>query len=377
MNDIILYILMLFMSLGALDRILGYKLGLGQKFEEGFMAMGNLALSIIGIYSIAPLLSTTLEKVVGPIFSLLGADPSIFPASILASDMGGYLSAMKMAESQEIGLFAGLILASSLGAAVIFTIPIGAGLVQKVDYPYFTKGVLIGLTTVPISGFVGGISMGLPIGILLKNLLPIVFIAFFLGIGLIKWPENMITGFYWFSKSIITLGTLGLVISVIQNVTGKVIIVGMEPFDEGLRIVGSIAIILSGAYPMVIVMTNIFKKPLSRIGNILGISEKSITALIMSLANNIPAFANLHDMDDRGKVMVSAFSVGGAFVLGGQLGFVAGIDKTMITPFIISKIVGGIGSIVIAYMITKPNSKNISNTDEEKMLELVIADESL
>jgi len=368
---------MVFMALGAIDRIFGYKLGLGQKFEEGFMAMGNLSLSIIGIYSIAPLLSKSLEKVVVPIFSLLGADPSIFPASILASDMGGYLSAMRMAETQEIGIFAGLILASSLGTAVIFTIPVGAGLIQKQDYPYFTKGILAGLITVPISGFAGGISMGLPVALLVKNLMPIIFIALILGIGLMKWPKRMIIGFYWLSKSIVSLGTIGLVISVIQTVTGKVILTGMEPFEEGLKIVGSISIILAGAYPMVLVMTNVFKKPLAKMGNTLGICDKATTALIMSLANHIPAFANMHDMDERGKVMVSAFAVGGAFILGGQLGFVAGIDKSILTPFIVSKVVGGIGSIAIAYMITKPNPKNISNADEEKMLELVIANELL
>jgi len=368
---------MTFMTLGAIDRIFGYKLGLGQKFEEGFMAMGNLSLSIIGIYSIAPILSTSLEKIVVPIFSLLGADPSIFPASILASDMGGYLSAMRMAETQEIGLFAGLILASSLGTAVIFTIPIGAGLIQKHDYPYFTKGILAGLLTVPISGFAGGISMGLPIGILVRNLMPIIFIASILGIGLIKWPQKMITGFYWLSKSIVTLGTIGLLISIIQTVTGKVIIIGMEPFEEGLKIVGSISIVLAGAYPMVLVMTNIFKKPLAKMGNSLGICDKATTALIMSLANHIPAFANMHDMHERGKVMVSSFAVGGAFVLGGQLGFVAGIDKSMLTPFIISKVVGGVCSIVIAYMITKPSTKNISIYNEEKIMETAIADELL
>lgn len=370
MNDIILYILMFFMSLGALDRIFGYRLGLGQKFEEGFMAMGNLALSIIGIYSIAPLLATSLEKIVGPIFSLMGADPSMFPASILASDMGGYLSAVQMAENQEIGLFSGLILASSLGATVIFTIPIGAGLIHKRDYPYFTKGILAGLTTIPISGFAGGIAMGLPIGTLIKNLMPIIFIALILAIGLIKWQEKMIKGFYLFSKTIIVVGTLGLIISIIQNVTGITILTQMEPFEEGLKIVGSISIILAGAYPMVLVMTNLLKKPLVKIGSILGICDNATTALIMTLANPIPAFASMNTMQEKGKVMISAFAVGGAFVLGGQLGFVAGIDKSMLTPFIVSKLVGGIGSIIIAYIITQ----NMSIHEENEIVELDQAD---
>lgn len=353
MNDIILYILLIFMTIGAIDRIFGYKLGLGQKFEEGFMAMGNLAISIIGIYSIAPLLSASLEKVVVPIFTLLGADPSVFPASILASDMGGYLSAMKMAQSHEIGLFTGLILASSLGTVVIFTIPVGAGMIQNEDYPYFTKGILAGLMTIPIGGFAGGVAMGLPIGLIIKNLMPIIFMAALLGFGLIKWPQKIIKGFYFFSKSIITLGTLGLIVSAVQGVTGKTLISGMEPFSEGLKIVGSIAIVLAGAYPMISVITKVFKKSLEKMGNLLGIGEKATTALIMTLANNIPAFANMHDMDNRGKIIVSAFAVGGAFVLGGQLGFVAGIDKSMLVPFIVSKVVGGISSIFVAYMISR------------------------
>ena len=42
-NEIIVYIMVLFMALGALDRIIGNKFGLGEKFEEGILAMGSLA----------------------------------------------------------------------------------------------------------------------------------------------------------------------------------------------------------------------------------------------------------------------------------------------------------------------------------------------
>ena len=50
-NEIIIYIMVLFMVLGALDRIIGNKFGLGEKFEEGVTAMGSLALAMIGIIS--------------------------------------------------------------------------------------------------------------------------------------------------------------------------------------------------------------------------------------------------------------------------------------------------------------------------------------
>ena len=45
-NDIIIYIMVIFMIIGGIDKILGNKFGYGEKFEEGFMAMGSLALAM-------------------------------------------------------------------------------------------------------------------------------------------------------------------------------------------------------------------------------------------------------------------------------------------------------------------------------------------
>ena len=42
--------------LGGLDRIFGNRLGLGDKFEEGFNLLGPLALSMAGFICLMPLL---------------------------------------------------------------------------------------------------------------------------------------------------------------------------------------------------------------------------------------------------------------------------------------------------------------------------------
>ena len=55
-NEIIIYIMVIFMALGALDKCIGNKFGLGEKFEEGIMAMGSLALAMVGIISLSPVL---------------------------------------------------------------------------------------------------------------------------------------------------------------------------------------------------------------------------------------------------------------------------------------------------------------------------------
>ena len=43
-DRIIIYLMVIFAVLGAIDRIIGNKFGLGEKFEEGIMAIGSLAL---------------------------------------------------------------------------------------------------------------------------------------------------------------------------------------------------------------------------------------------------------------------------------------------------------------------------------------------
>ena len=42
-NSVIMMIMMIFMLVGAIDKICGNKLGYGEKFEEGFNAMGPVS----------------------------------------------------------------------------------------------------------------------------------------------------------------------------------------------------------------------------------------------------------------------------------------------------------------------------------------------
>lgn len=102
------------MTLGAIDKCLNNRFGLGAKFDEGFMTMGSLAIALIGMISFAPVLANILKPILLPVYSFLGADPSVFATSILANDMGGYALAQKLAENPESGLFSGLILGSMM-----------------------------------------------------------------------------------------------------------------------------------------------------------------------------------------------------------------------------------------------------------------------
>lgn len=357
MNRIVVYIMAIFSLIGALDCIIGNKIGLGKKFEEGINTMGSLALSIIGIYALAPLAADVISPVITPLFKLIGADPSIFTSSILACDMGGYAAALKLAQSKEMVLFSGIILASGMGATIGFSIPFGMGVIDKEDMPYFAKGILIGIITMPIGCFVGGMLIGIDSINILINLIPVIILSILLSIGLIKAPEKIMKGFGYLGKVIALLSVVGLSASIFEYLTGIALIPGLMPLKDSAWIVVSIAIILSGAYPMVYTITRVFEKPFKTVGRYLGVNEESIAGILACLASNIPMFLIMKDMDERGKVLNAAFAVGGAFVFGGQFGFVAGVEKSVITPFIISKLVCGITAILLAYSLTQKNEK--------------------
>ena len=65
-------------------------------------------------------------------------------------------------------------------------------------------------------------------------------------------------------------------------------------------------------------------------------------------------------MDPKGKVICTAFAVSGAFVFGGQFGFVSGIAPEMLGAFIISKIIAGIISIILALWLYEREYKDVS-----------------
>ncbi len=357
-NEIIIYIMVIFMALGAIDRIIGNRFGLGEKFEEGILAMGSLALSMIGIISLAPVLANILRPVVVPLFNLVGADPAVFAGTILANDMGGASLAMELARTEEAGQFGGLIVGAMMGPTIVFTIPVALGIIKAEDRPALARGVLAGIFTIPIGSFVGGVVAGFPVLMVLRNLIPIVVIAVLIALGLRLIPNGMVKGFQVFGKIIIIIITVGLAAAIIETLTGITVISGLAPLEEGFQTVGSIAIVLAGAFPLVHVITKVFRKPLLKLGSLLGMNDKSAAGMVATLANNIPMFGMMHEMDPRGKVINVAFAVSAAFVFGDHLGFTAGFDDRMIFPMIVGKLVGGVTAVAVAMFLTRKEKRH-------------------
>ena len=352
-HEILIAVMAVFALVGALDRIFGNKLGLGKEFEDGILAMGSLALAMVGIICFAPVLANLLRPVVVPVYGFLGADPAMFAGTILASDMGGGALAQQLTTDPEAAALGGVLCGSMLGATIVFTIPVALGILRPEDRPALAKGILAGIVTIPLGLLAGGLVAGIPLGKVLRNLIPIVLMAAVIALGLWKAERIMIKGFGLFGKGVIAVITVGLAAAIVQELTGFVLIPGLAPMEEAFNTVGAIAIVLAGAFPLVLVLTKLLRKPLMKLGGVLGINDTAAAGLIASLANSIATFGMVEKMDYRGKVVNIAFAVSAAFVFGDHLGFTAGFAPELLPAVIVGKLVGGISAVAVALWLTR------------------------
>ncbi|HAZ8606107.1 TPA: ethanolamine ammonia-lyase reactivating factor EutA [Escherichia coli] len=255
-NEIIMYIMMFFMLIAAVDRILsqfggsarflgkfGKSIeGAGGQFEEGFMAMGALGLAMVGMTALAPVLAHVLGPVIIPVYEMLGANPSMFAGTLLACDMGGFFLAKELAGGDVAAwLYSGLILGSMMGPTIVFSIPVALGIIEPSDRRYLALGVLAGIVTIPIGCIAGGLVAmysgvqinGQPVeftfALILMNMIPVLIVAVLVALGLKFIPEKMINGFQIFAKFLVALITLGLAAAVVKFLLGWELIPGLDP----------------------------------------------------------------------------------------------------------------------------------------------------
>lgn len=352
-HEVLIDMMAVFALLGGLDRILGGRFGLGSRFEEGILSMGSLALAMVGIVSLAPVLAGILKPIVVPVYRLLGADPAMFAGTVLACDMGGGPLARQLTADPQAADLGGVITGSMLGATVVFTIPVAMGILEERDRPAMAKGILCGMVAIPFGILAGGLTAGYAFSMVLRNLVPIVLMALLIALGLWRAEKAMVAAFTAFGKILVAVVTVGLSGAIVQALTGFAVIPGLAPISEGFETVGTIAIVLAGAFPLVYVLTRVLNKPLMALGKLLGINEPASAGLIASLANSIATFGMVKDMDDRGKVVNIAFAVPAAFVFGDHLGFTAGFAPELLPAMIVGKLVGGVFAVGVALALTR------------------------
>lgn len=330
--------------------------------------MGPLAIAMVGVIAAAPVLSMVLRPIVGPIYELLGSSPSIFATTLLLADSGGYPLAVELAGNDVVmGQFAGIIVGCTMGCILLFDIPVALTLIQKKDRPLLACGILVGVITAPIGCFVGGIVMNamteysMDLETMFFSLLPVILVAVVLAAGLWFKPIALMNGFAKFGAFVTGLIAIFVAIAVFQYETGirfplfhlmvEAGADGVSPLANSVEILGDIAFVLIGAFPMVEFIKRHFGGALAKVGSKLGMNEAASAGIVATLANNIPTFQMMKDMNPKGKLMNVAFASCAAFMFGDHLGFVAGVNSNMIVPMIFAKLACGLSALFLANLL--------------------------
>ncbi len=346
-----------FAVLGAADRLIGNRFGIGREFERGFEMLGILALSMLGMIVISPFLAQLMQPGLTWLTQYLPFDPSIFTASIFANDMGGAALSDQVSVDQELGLFNGLVVGSMMGCTVSFTVPFALSAVKKEKHRQVLLGLLCGIITIPVGCFAGGITAGIPVLKLLLNLLPLLLFSLLVALGLWKAPNLCVKLFRWLGIFIKGLITVGLAIGIVHMLTGYTPIQNITPLAEGGQIVLSAAAVMSGAFPLIAILSKLLQKPLEWVGKKAKINQVSVMGFLTSMATSAPMFGKTDEMDDRGIILNSAFAVSAAFLLTDHLAFTLAYNANYLWSMMIGKTVAGALGIAVAYVIGKREIK--------------------
>lgn len=363
-SQIIVYIMVVFMAIAAVDRMFGSKFGLGEQFEEGFNALGPLALGMGGIMVTADLIGQALTPTVGSLFASIGADPCMAGSLILSIDTGGYaLSHAIQPDNADIANFSAIILASMMGPTIAFGIPVCLGIIPKKDTRFLALGTMSGVICIPFACILGGLVAGFDFGMIVINMVPVLIFAILIALGLKFVPDKMIKGFDIFSKFMTAYLSFFLALAIIQELT-PIHVIDLLPLDDVWTVCGAIGMMLAGAYPLVRVLTKVLKRPLGKIGSKLGVNDVAVAGLIACCANSIPCYNMIKDMDNKGKVINIAFACCAAFALGDHLGFCAGVEPDLVAAMVVAKIGGGILCILSAMIFIKMNPSQMKDSSE-------------
>lgn len=384
-GSIILYIIMVCCAIGALATIFKEESGLAQSFHEGIGTMAALFIPICGLMVSVPYLIIGVEKLFGSLFRSIGADPVIAASMILPPDAGGYALALAMGQGPAVTVIS-MLVGFMVASTVAFNIPIGLSVLKKEDHNYLALGAMSGFLAAPVGIFtsymvmyftkptirttfttVGASDYVLELEMLtiFINLIPIVTICVFLALGLKFFPEGMIKGFKIFGKVLTSVLTLVVMASILQHYTGVFSsLFGSWHFDplfadekelfRAIELLGTIAMMLTGAFPMVYLIRKYCNKPLEKLGKFAGLSSTGSAGLVASLANGLALFPLIGEMKPTDKVVTIAFMICAGYSLGDFIAFNVNFQPNLVFAIFVGQIFGGIVGIGFAKLIAVP-----------------------
>lgn len=399
LGEIIIYIMMLSLLIGAGAHMIRPTSPLGLEFREGIAMMGHIFIPIAGVMTLMPLLVPAIDTVVAPLYSAMHSDAAIAVSTFIPGDLGSYHLGHAVADSHGAWILA-FTVSTTAGATIAFCIPVGLATLQQRDHKYLALGVMAGFLAIPFASFIAALILlqtGVPLreGLeatgpgtrpfdlsiteVLLNLVPLAVVMGLLSLALRFFTKFMIRAFMVFGRVLQIVTTAAVALSIVEYFTGAFTTVfgawPLAPFTadaddqfRALEIVGYIAVMLAGAFPLIYMIRKVLGKPLQAIGHRIGISEAGIAGFLAATANAVALLKLVQHMPPKDKVLTLAFMVSATFALGDYLAFTATFQPNLIIALVVGKIGGGLIAVGFAIWLALPYARRLEQADLEEDL---------
>lgn len=359
--NIIIFVLLIFSTIGFIDKMFHLHLGLSESFDKGLVTMGAMALSIVGVCSVGVTFIQNHLDTIMKMSSFLPFDTSLIIGAILAPDMGGFSMTQQLTQSFDVLMFNGVILTSLLGQTISFQFPVFLSAIPKSEHAQLMKGFIMGIIIVPIGMLFSGIMLKIPITLFLYQFIPILLICLLMTICIIKLPTQTVKVFNILATFIQWLTYFMFFIAVVGVFFPQYAYANTSLVTEAIITAFKISIIVSGSLVLSELILKTFKNQIHYLAKMLKINDISVMRLILSCATSLAILPLYHRMDTKGKILNAAFTVSGAYFLGGQLGFISTVaDSYVVTIYILSKIICGLLSILVMSIVYNQTIKQAS-----------------
>ena len=341
-------IMLVFAGIGFIDKAIGGRWGLAGQFEQGLHTMGVMVIPIVSICTVGTEFIRQHTDQVMALSDHLFFDPSMIIGAILAPDMGGYFISREIAASPALLVLSGVVLGTLLCQAITFQMPVFMASINKQDYPFMFRGFIVGIIMIPAGLIVAELMIRMPVGLFLRQFLPILVICALLALCLWKAPEGTTTFFTWFARLVNWFFYLMFAVAVIGVFIPKLAYASMESVEEAILIVFKSAVIIAGSLVMSELILKFFRAQINAAAGRIGINDVAAVSLLMTCATSLAVMPLFERMDNKGKEVVAAFSLSGSFVIGGSLAFVSNVtDGYTVLVFVVTKLVCGILSACV------------------------------
>ncbi len=343
--NLLVTLLFLLGLIALFDKVFHLNLQLASYFDQGIASIGSLLVSIAGWYVVLIPLINNHQEVIMQLFEKIPFDPTIFIGCSLSNVLGGYHIVEAYSQETSMVIFSGVMLASTIGAFFSFQLPIFLNGIKENLYTLM-YGFVVGLITLPITF--------IPIAIFLKisfiHLIPILLLCIILLLGILF-------------KQSFTLKVMNIFAQFIQLLTYFLFMVlvirfflcfsdlEMNLLKESCIIVLKMSISIIGSFVLADFLIKHCTTFLKKIAVFLHVDLNSIIGLLLSLSSSVAMLPYYSKMNDTGKKMNAAFSISGAYLLGGQLAFVNSVCPQYASYFIITKLSAGLIAIFSIYLL--------------------------